>query len=55
MWPVFASVKGFRKFHATHHNKNLQGDGNCHIWYTHNAGESWNPLGFCKDAQLRVG
>jgi fatty acid desaturase len=46
MWPVFASVEGFRKFHATHHQyTGLPGDGNRHIWYTHDpAGElepSW--------------
>jgi len=33
---VFASVEGFRKFHATHHQyTSLPGDGNRHIWYTH--------------------
>jgi fatty acid desaturase len=38
MWPTFASVEGFRKFHATHHQyTNLPNDGNRHIWYTHNA------------------
>lgn len=41
MWPVFASVEGFRKFHSTHHQyTNLPNDGNRHIWYTHDpAGE----------------
>ena len=38
MWPVFASVEGFRKFHSTHHQyTNLPNDGNRHIWYTHDA------------------
>jgi fatty acid desaturase len=38
MWPTFASVEGFRKFHATHHQfTGLSGDGNRHIWHTHNA------------------
>ncbi len=38
MWPTFASVEGFRKFHSTHHQyTNLSGDGNRHIWYTHDA------------------
>jgi fatty acid desaturase len=38
MWPVFASVEGFRKFHSTHHQyTNLPHDGNRHIWYTHDA------------------
>jgi fatty acid desaturase len=38
MWPVFASVEGFRKFHSTHHQyTNLPDDGNRHIWYTHDA------------------
>ncbi len=38
MWPTFASVEGFRKFHSTHHQyTNLPGDGNRHIWYTHDA------------------
>ena len=33
MWPVFASVEGFRKFHGTHHQyTNLSDDGNRHIW-----------------------
>ena len=44
MWPVFASVEGFRKFHATHHQyTNLQGDGNRHIWYTHDAAGELEP------------
>jgi fatty acid desaturase len=38
MWPTFASVEGFRKFHSTHHqHTNLPDDGNRHIWYTHDA------------------
>jgi fatty acid desaturase len=38
MWPMFASVEGFRKFHGTHHQyTNLPGDGNRHIWHTHDA------------------
>jgi fatty acid desaturase len=38
MWPVFASVEAFRKFHSTHHQyTNLPQDGNRHIWYTHDA------------------
>jgi fatty acid desaturase len=38
MWPTFASVEGFRKFHGTHHQyTNLPTDGNRHIWYTHDA------------------
>jgi fatty acid desaturase len=38
MWPSFASVEGFRKFHGTHHQyTNLPNDGNRHIWYTHDA------------------
>ena len=38
MWPVFASVEAFRKFHSTHHQyTNLSNDGNRHIWYTHDA------------------
>ena len=38
MWPTFASVEGFRKFHSTHHQyTNLPDDGNRHIWYTHDA------------------
>src|SRR5579871_1036724 len=32
MWPTFASVEGFRKFHATHHQyTSLPSDGNRHI------------------------
>jgi fatty acid desaturase len=38
MWPTFASVEGFRKFHGTHHQyTNLPDDGNRHIWHTHDA------------------
>jgi fatty acid desaturase len=38
MWPTFASVEAFRKFHGTHHQyTNLPNDGNRHIWYTHDA------------------
>ena len=38
MWPTFASVEGFRKFHGTHHQyTNLANDGNRHLWHTHNA------------------
>jgi fatty acid desaturase len=38
MWPTFASVESFRKFHSTHHqHTNLPNDGNRHIWYTHDA------------------
>jgi fatty acid desaturase len=38
MWPTFASVEGFRKFHGTHHQyTNLANDGNRHLWDTHNA------------------
>lgn len=38
MWPNFASVAAFRKFHGTHHQyTNLPTDGNRHIWHTHNA------------------
>ena len=38
MWPTFASVEGFRKFHSTHHQyTNLPNDGNRQIWYTHDA------------------
>ena len=38
MWPVFASVEAFRKFHSTHHQyTNLPNDGNRLIWYTHDA------------------
>jgi fatty acid desaturase len=38
MWPTFASVEGFRKFHGPHHQyTNLPDDGNRHIWQTHDA------------------
>jgi fatty acid desaturase len=38
MWPTFASVEGFRKFHSTHHqHTNLAKDGNRRLWHTHNA------------------
>jgi fatty acid desaturase len=38
MWPTFASVEAFRKFHGTHHQyTNLSNDGNRHIWHTHDA------------------
>jgi len=38
MWPTFASVEGFRKFHGTHHQyTNLVNDGNRQLWHTHNA------------------
>jgi len=38
MWPTFASVEAFRKFHGTHHQyTNLPDDGNRHIWRTHDA------------------
>jgi fatty acid desaturase len=38
MWPTFASVEGFRKFHGTHHQyTNLAKDGNRQLWHTHNA------------------
>jgi fatty acid desaturase len=38
MWPTFASVEGFRKFHGTHHQyTNMPDDGNRHIWRTHDA------------------
>jgi len=38
MWPSFASVEGFRKFHGLHHQyTNLPDDGNRHIWRTHDA------------------
>jgi fatty acid desaturase len=44
MWPVFASVEGFRKFHGTHHQyTNLPSDGNRHIWYTHDAAGELEP------------
>jgi fatty acid desaturase len=38
MWPNFASIEAFRKFHGTHHQyTNLPADGNRHIWQTHDA------------------
>jgi fatty acid desaturase len=38
MWPTFASVEGFRKFHGTHHQyTSLPNDGNRDLWHTHNA------------------
>ncbi len=38
MWPTFASVEGFRKFHGTHHQyTSLAKDGNRDLWHTHNA------------------
>ena len=38
MWPTFASVEAFRKFHGTHHQyTNLEMDGNRQLWHTHNA------------------
>jgi fatty acid desaturase len=44
MWPTFASVEGFRKFHSTHHQyTNLPDDGNRHIWYTHDAAGELEP------------
>ena len=44
MWPVFASIEGFRKFHSTHHQfTNLPNDGNRHIWYTHDAAGDLEP------------
>jgi fatty acid desaturase len=44
MWPVFASIEGFRKFHSTHHQyTNLPNDGNRHIWYTHDAAGELEP------------
>src|SRR5262249_37755564 len=44
MWPTFASVEGFRKFHSTHHQyTNLPEDGNRHIWYTHDAAGELEP------------
>ncbi len=44
MWPTFASVEGFRKFHGPHHQyTNLPGDGNRHIWYTHDAAGELEP------------
>ena len=52
MWPTFASVEGFRKFHGTHHQyTNLPNDGNRHIWYTHDAAGELEPgLGVSQDA-----
>jgi fatty acid desaturase len=44
MWPTFASVEGFRKFHGMHHQyTNLPNDGNRHIWHTHNAAGELEP------------
>ncbi len=44
MWPTFASVEGFRKFHGTHHQyTNLPGDGNRQIWRTHDANGELEP------------
>ncbi len=44
MWPMFASVEGFRKFHGTHHQyTNLPADGNRHIWQTHDAAGELQP------------
>ena len=44
MWPVFASIEGFRKFHSTHHQyTNLPSDGNRNIWYTHDAAGELEP------------
>mgnify|MGYP003429619124 FL=1 len=44
MWPVFASIEGFRKFPSTHHQfTNLPNDGNRHIWYTHDAAGDLEP------------
>jgi fatty acid desaturase len=44
MWPTFASVEGFRKFHGTHHQyTNLPNDGNRHLWHTHNADGELEP------------
>ncbi len=41
---MFASVEGFRKFHGTHHQyTSLPGDGNRHIWYTHDAAGELEP------------
>ena len=38
MWPTFASVEGFRKFHGTHHQyTSLAKDGNRDLWHSHNA------------------
>lgn len=44
MWPTFASVEGFRKFHGTHHQyTNLSKDGNRQLWHTHNARGEFEP------------
>ena len=44
MWPTFASVEGFRKFHGTHHQyTNLANDGNRDLWHTHNAEGALEP------------
>ena len=44
MWPTFASVEGFRKFHGTHHQfTGLPNDGNRHIWYTHDPAGDLEP------------
>jgi fatty acid desaturase len=44
MWPVFASLEGFRKFHSTHHQyTDLPGDGNRQLWYTHDAAGELEP------------
>ena len=44
MWPTFASVEGFRKFHGTHHQyTNLPNDGNRQLWHTHNARGEFEP------------
>ena len=44
MWPTFASVEGFRKFHARHHQyTNLPDDGNRQLWHTHNAAGEFEP------------
>lgn len=44
MWPTFASVESFRKFHGTHHQyTNLPDDGNRHIWHTHDAAGELEP------------
>jgi fatty acid desaturase len=38
MWPTFASVEAFRKFHGTHHQyTGLPNDGNRQLWHTPNA------------------
>jgi fatty acid desaturase len=44
MWPTFASVEGFRKYHGTHHQyTNLANDGNRQLWHTHNAQGEFEP------------